>query len=97
MRIKEVSKRPARLGVTLPIRREDIPISDDEYKRRFDNFLEEHGRNDPNLGFFGNWARYGRLEQELRLHLRRIYGRRTHTSGGPTTAASRSQEYDLSS
>ena len=57
-------------GVKLPVRRDELPVSDQEYKTRFEDFLEAKGRNDPKLGFFGNWARYNHLEEEFRQLLK---------------------------
>ncbi len=55
------------LGVRLPVRPEDLPISAEEYRERLNAFLEAKGRWDPRLGFFGNWARHSKLEEEFCL------------------------------
>jgi hypothetical protein len=59
--------RQPHLGLRLPVRPKDLPISDEEYQERLNAFLEEKGRWDPKLGFFGNWARHNRLEEEFCL------------------------------
>ena len=38
-------------GVKLPARREHLPISDDDYKRRFKAFLDEKGPKQPEARF----------------------------------------------
>lgn len=58
-------------GVKLPARREHLPISDDDYKRRFKAFLDEKGPNDPKHGFFYNWVRYLILGIGFAISLRR--------------------------
>lgn len=59
------------LGLRLPVRAKDLPISDEDYQERLNVFLESKGRWDPKLEFFGNWARHNRLEEEFSLILER--------------------------
>ena len=50
------------LAVRLPERPKDLPMSDEEYLKRLNAFLEEKGRWDPKLGFEGNCSRKFRRE-----------------------------------
>ena len=53
-------------GVKLPVRNEDLPISREDYMRRFNAYLDEKGRHNPKYGFMGNWNRYIVLEERFR-------------------------------
>jgi hypothetical protein len=64
--LTKLGNRPPRLGVTLPVPRDAVPISDEEYKGRLHAFMQAHGYPNPRLGFFGNWAFHARLEEEFR-------------------------------
>jgi hypothetical protein len=68
--LTELGYRAPRLGVRLPVPRDDLPISDEEYKGRLDAFMQAHGYPNPRLRFFGNWSFHGRLEEEFRHVLR---------------------------
>ena len=59
------------LGVRLPERPKDFPMSDEEYLKRLNAFLEEKGRWDPKLGFEGNCSRLDALEEEFRLMVKK--------------------------
>jgi hypothetical protein len=58
--------RSPRLGVRLPVARDALPISDEDYKRRLDAFTRAHGYPSSGMGFLGNSSFRGRLEEEFR-------------------------------
>jgi len=64
--LKGLGFRPPRLGVRLPVARDALPISDEEYKQRLDAFMRAHGYPSSGMGFLGNWSFRGRLEEEFR-------------------------------
>ena len=71
-RLSELGFRPPRLGVRLPVPRDALPISDEEYKKRLDAFMRAHGYPSSEMGFLGNWSFHGRLEEEFRHVLKEL-------------------------
>ena len=72
--LKGLGFRPPRLGVRLPVARDALPISDEEYKRRLDAFMRAQGYPSSKMGFLGNWSFHGRLEEDFRHVLREELG-----------------------
>jgi hypothetical protein len=72
--LKGLGFRPPRLGVRLPVARDALSISDEEYKRRLDAFMRAQGYPSSKMGFLGNWSFHGRLEEDFRHVLREELG-----------------------
>ena len=70
--LKGLGFRPPRLGVRLPVARDALPISDEEYKKRLHAFTRAQGYPSSEMGFHGNWSFRGRLEEEFRHVLKEL-------------------------
>jgi hypothetical protein len=72
--LRELGFRPPRLGVRLPVPRDALPISDEEYKKRLHAFTRAQGFPSSEMGFLGNLSFHGRLEEEFLQVLRQELG-----------------------